>query len=72
MISNAYRPTTLSYDYESYTTPARRPSDEIDISFVIPVFNEEESIEELAKQIDANVPVGMSFEIIFILSLIHI
>ena len=68
MITNAYRPTTttLSYDYESYTTPARRPSDEIDITFVIPVFNEEESLEELARQIDANVPVGMSFEIIFI------
>ena len=66
MIRNANHPTNSSYDFEAYTTPVGRQSDEIDISFVIPAYNEEESLEELTRRIDANVPAGMSFEIVFI------
>ncbi len=66
MIRKAENPATNSYDQETYTTPLQRQHDDADISFVIPVFNEEESLEELAQRIDENVPAGMNFEIIFI------
>ncbi len=37
-----------------------------DISFVIPVMNEDESLDELTSQIFANVPTGKTLEILFI------
>ena len=66
MIRNSGQTDTFRYDYETYMTPLSRHVVDVDISFVIPVFNEEDSLEELTQRIDANVPAGMSFEIIFI------
>ena len=66
MIRNAEQTDTFRYDYETYETPVSRHTGDVDISFVIPVFNEEDSLEELTQRIDANVPTGMNFEIIFI------
>ena len=66
MIRNAEQTDTFRYDYETYETPVSRYTGDVDISFVIPVFNEEDSLEELTQRIDANVPTGMNFEIIFI------
>ena len=49
-----------------YDTPCNQLTRPIDISFVIPVFNEEESLPELAQGISQNVPADDVFEIIFV------
>lgn len=64
--SNTNVLSTSSSDYEIYETPVVHQLDVIDLSFVIPVFNEEESLQDLTHLIEANVPAGMSFEIIYI------
>ena len=51
---------------ETYITALLNPSNHVDLSFVIPVFNEMESLDELVEGISANIPRGMSHEIIFI------
>ena len=48
-----------------YSSPFSK-NKSVDLSFVIPVFNEEESLEELTRRIIENVPSGMTFEIVFI------
>ncbi|MFK7736940.1 MAG: glycosyltransferase family 2 protein [Pirellulaceae bacterium] len=54
--------TSLIERYQSILSNDHTP----DISFVIPVMNEEETLPELVEGIEANVPSGLSFEIIFI------
>lgn len=51
---------------DNYASPTSHPRETTDLSFVIPVFNEEDSLEELVLGISNNVPNGMSFEILLI------
>lgn len=53
-------------DHESYVSPLAPIEKEVDLSFVIPVYNESESIDELVCRISLNVPEPLSFEVILI------
>lgn len=66
MIYGNSRIQNLDSDFEGYASASRNHPTKVDISFVIPVYNEEDSLEELAREINSNVPSGSSFEIIFI------
>lgn len=50
---------------EQYKSPLQS-GESPDLSFVIPVMNEEATLQELVEGIDANVPEGKSYEVIFI------
>lgn len=52
--------------YSTPLSPMGVKSDFVDISFVIPVYNEEDSLPELTQRICENVPAGRRFEIVFI------
>ncbi|MEM7477863.1 MAG: glycosyltransferase family 2 protein, partial [Planctomycetota bacterium] len=53
-------------DDEAYASPVARQEVATDISFVIPVMNEEATLQELVQGIQQHVPVENTFEIIFI------
>ena len=53
-------------NFEDYSSPLALGPRPVDLSFVIPVMNEEESLVELTRQIVLHVPAGLEFEIIFI------
>ena len=52
MIRNAEQIDTFGYDYETYMTPVRGHAEDVDISFVIPVFNEEDTVRTLRDEIE--------------------
>lgn len=55
-----------SQNGETYSSPVGQDSEIPNISFVIPVMNEEATLEELVQGIEQNVPEEQSFEVIFI------
>ena len=66
MIRNADIQDQHYSEHEIYSSPVAEMFEYPSLSFVIPVFNEEESLEELTQRISDNVPAGLTFEIIFI------
>jgi len=66
MLKDSHQLNATNQDLESYRSPLSLNSQSVDLSFVIPVFNEEASLDELTQQIAQHVPVGMRFEIIFV------
>jgi dolichol-phosphate mannosyltransferase len=60
------QPTVSLHDFQCYESIFAVNPQKVDLSFVIPVFNEEDSLPELTERIKRNVPTGMSFEIIFV------
>jgi hypothetical protein len=56
----------LGLDRTDLLWSGEAPADNCDLSFVIPAMNEESTLEELTDRIIANIPSGMSYEVIFI------
>lgn len=51
---------------DQYTSPVANATQTPDISFVVPCMNEDQTLHQLVDGINKHVPVGKSFEIIFI------
>ena len=66
MLSTSPSSSAINYKLNHYSSPLATLPAVVDLTFIIPVYNEEDSLVELTAEIICNVPKGMSYEIILI------